>query len=71
MPLGVRMSTCRICTEDKSHFIMNNKWVCMTCDELLFDLEIECEEMELQTEKQPTASTKAKPGKATVTITKK
>ncbi len=38
------MLHCRICGEKKSKFILNNKTVCMRCDELLFDLEIECEE---------------------------
>jgi len=54
---------------DKSKYIMNNKPVCMHCDELLFDLEIECDEMELKTKEQPT--TKGAPQKVTVTITKK
>jgi hypothetical protein len=36
---------CGICGKDKSHYVMNNKRVCLRCDELLFDIEIECEEM--------------------------
>ncbi len=35
---------CTICGKDKSPFVMNNKQVCFQCDELLFDMEIECEE---------------------------
>ncbi len=35
---------CSVCGKEKSSFILNNKAVCLTCDELLFDLEIECEE---------------------------
>lgn len=43
-PSEVRMSECSICRKAKSAFVMNNKTVCMRCDDLLFDLEIECEE---------------------------
>jgi hypothetical protein len=39
---------CGVCGQDKSSYIMNNKRVCLKCDELLFDLEIECEEIEKQ-----------------------
>jgi hypothetical protein len=50
---------------------MNNKPVCLHCDELLFDMEIECEEFELPTgrrqpAKEPTApSLKRGKGKTT------
>ena len=36
---------CGVCGKEKSPFVMNNKKVCLHCDELLFDMEIECEEM--------------------------
>lgn len=39
-------SNCNVCGNPKSRYVMNNKLVCMKCDELLFDLEIECEEVE-------------------------
>lgn len=38
------MSECRICKKNHSPFVMNLKPVCLECDELLFDLEIECDE---------------------------
>jgi hypothetical protein len=38
------MSLCLVCSKERSNFTMNNKRVCMRCDELLFDLEAECEE---------------------------
>lgn len=40
-----KKNLCSVCGTEKSHFVMNNKRVCMRCDELLFDIEIECEEM--------------------------
>ena len=43
------MSNCKICNRARSGFLMNNKLVCMRCDELLFDLEIELEEVEVRT----------------------
>ena len=45
--MGVRMSRrldCSICGTEKSHFVMQHKRVCLQCDELLFDLEIELDE---------------------------
>ena len=38
------MQDCKVCGKPRSSFIMNNKTVCFRCDELLFDIEIECEE---------------------------
>ena len=38
------MSDCKICRKTRSPFIMNHKQVCLACDELLFDMEIECDE---------------------------
>ena len=35
---------CKACGNPKSSYLMNNKTVCFRCDELLFDIEIECEE---------------------------
>lgn len=37
-------NACGVCGKARSRFIMNNKTVCLRCDELLFDLEIEGEE---------------------------
>ena len=39
------MPACQICHDPKSSYLLNNKLVCMICDELLFDIEIECEEI--------------------------
>ncbi len=36
-----RNLTCKICNNELSSFIMNNRLVCLKCDELLFDIEIE------------------------------
>ena len=44
---GGRMKACSICHKSLSVVLMNNRWVCFKCDELLFDIEIECEEGEL------------------------
>ena len=38
------MLLCRVCHQPKSLFILNNKTVCLRCDDLLFDLEIELEQ---------------------------
>lgn len=38
------MIKCGVCAKQKSSFVMNNKLVCLHCDELLFDVEIECDE---------------------------
>ena len=38
------MKTCKICGNPKSKFILNNRTVCIKCDDLVFDLEIECDE---------------------------
>lgn len=40
------MPKCKICDNNISPFIMNNRLVCMHCDELLFDIEIERDETE-------------------------
>lgn len=40
------MLKCKICNNNISPFIMNNRLVCMRCDELLFDIEIERDEIE-------------------------
>lgn len=38
------MKTCKICGKPKSQYILNNRTVCLNCDDLVFDLEIECEQ---------------------------
>ena len=40
------MPVCNICKKSKSPYLLNNKLVCMSCDELMFDIEIECEEIQ-------------------------
>ncbi len=36
-------TNCLSCSEHKSHYLVG-KPVCLRCDELLFDIEIECDE---------------------------
>lgn len=36
--------SCSVCGKAQSLFVMNNKTVCLRCDELLFDIEIELDE---------------------------
>lgn len=43
------MKTCKICGNPKSTYVLNNRLVCMKCDDLVFDVEIECEEEQPQT----------------------
>lgn len=51
------MSSCNNCGKHRA-FLMNNKKVCLRCDELLFDIEIECEEeIHRPTAPQPEAPT--------------
>jgi hypothetical protein len=38
------MPHCAGCGLDKSAFILDNKRVCLRCDDLLFDIEIETDE---------------------------
>lgn len=38
------MSKCGVCQKDHSPFVMNHKRVCLRCDDLLFDIEIESDE---------------------------
>ncbi len=40
------MGTCGICCHARSMFVMNNKFVCLRCDDLLFDIELEMDEEE-------------------------
>ena len=35
---------CTICKREKSSFILEHKLVCLRCDELMFDLQLELEE---------------------------
>jgi len=43
---------CGVCKQAKSAFYMNNKRICLRCDELLLDIEIECEEEPVATPKR-------------------
>ena len=43
------MTYCKVCLKQHSRYLMNNKPVCLECDELLFDVEIETEEFEALT----------------------
>lgn len=46
-------SICTLCSKDKTHYL-DSKPVCLRCDELLFDIEIECEEIKIESEKLET-----------------
>jgi hypothetical protein len=48
------MHGCSVCKSTLSQVLMNNRLVCFKCDELLFDIEIECEEKEII--KEPTTT---------------
>ena len=50
------MNVCGVCTKERSKYLLNNKLVCLSCDELLFDIEIE-----MDPEEQPTASNERSP----------
>jgi len=41
------MCKCSICKIPLSNVLMNNRWVCFKCDELLFDIEIESDQLEM------------------------
>ncbi|MFM8269331.1 MAG: hypothetical protein ACKN9V_04005 [Pseudomonadota bacterium] len=41
------MKTCSVCKKSSSTILMNNRFVCFGCDELLFDIEIESDEAEV------------------------
>ncbi len=41
------MTKCGACAKQKSSFVMSNRFICLHCDELLFDIEIECEDESL------------------------
>lgn len=62
---------CNICGKPKSQFVMNNKTVCMRCDELLFDIEIECEEEIQGTLAEKAAGKTEQPAKRIIQIAKK
>ena len=47
---------CGVCGEPRSPFVLNNKTVCLKCDELLFDLEIECDEADRYSTKEKAIS---------------
>ncbi len=52
-----KASTCTICQKSKSAYILNNRTVCLRCDELMFDIEIECEEEPMYLKKtEPTTT---------------
>lgn len=41
------MKDCTVCKKQSSAFLLNNRFVCFHCDELLFDIEIESDEAEV------------------------
>ena len=65
-----KIRACGACGKPRSPFILNNKTVCLRCDELLFDIEIECDEERTTSAKEKMVS----PGatvKRTLQIVKK
>ena len=55
------MKTCKVCGNPKSQYIMNNRSVCMKCDDLVFDLEIECDEDQNSNQTKTTDKTQPNP----------
>lgn len=55
------MKTCKVCGNPKSQYIMNNRSVCMKCDDLVFDLEIECDEDQNSNQTKTTDKTPPNP----------
>lgn len=53
------MHGCSVCKSTLSQVLMNNRLVCFKCDELLFDIEIECDEKEITKETTTTSITKS------------
>ncbi|NBX91985.1 MAG: hypothetical protein EBZ49_07885 [Proteobacteria bacterium] len=55
------MHCCSVCKNQTSKVVMNNRFICFRCDELLFDIEIECDEKEtIQEKTTPAVSTLSK-----------
>jgi len=52
------MKNCSVCKKPSSVFLLNNKFVCFHCDELLFDIEIESDEAEIALVRLQPAPTK-------------
>lgn len=54
---------CSVCGQPRSAFVLNNKMVCLKCDELLFDIEIETDDAParptLKRNERPTPADKA------------
>ena len=65
------MKTCKICGNPKSKYLLNNRVVCLKCDDLVFDLEIECDEETTQKETRETEKSKNPPARKTSFIAKK
>ncbi len=61
------MCNCSICKNPLSKVLMNNRWVCFKCDELLFDIEIENDQQEIS--KVQTVLTQTKSSSITVKTT--
>ncbi len=66
------MSFCKICNKPRHlSYVLNNKLVCLECDELSFDIEIEDEDGEFErkapapSKERPTTPTAQKRNKAT------
>ncbi|NBX76714.1 MAG: hypothetical protein EBQ92_09185 [Proteobacteria bacterium] len=60
------MKACSVCKKESSTILMNNRFVCFRCDELLFDIEIESDEAEVTPVRVPNQPR----GKAETLITK-
>lgn len=55
------MPTCKVCNKAHSRFLMNNRLVCFSCDELTFDIEIEIDEMDAPAAPKPSPTAERRP----------
>ena len=66
-----KASVCKVCNAPLSSYIMNNKAVCLRCDDLLFDIEIECDDLRASQPSRTEMSVEPKNGTKAEAGTKK
>ncbi len=65
------MPFCKVCQKPLSNYVLNNKPVCLKCDEMLFDMEIESDDFDAPTENSvPSKDKKSVPTKRPKSPTK-
>ncbi len=64
------MSKCKVCNNNKTQFLFQNKAVCFKCDELLFDMEIELDEEVQVPDNKATILHISKSSKSSTTVKK-